>query len=208
MARLNVPATKINLIRIREELKLAREGYELLEQKRQVLVMEVMRLIDTLRKEGAEAKRLLSEAYGALRRAEVEAGEANVRRAGLSAANVLDITIRERSVMGLIVPVVDTAEAQFRPSYSLADTTSAVDEAAKAFHDALQHIAKLGEIENAALLLATELKKTQRRVNALNSVFIPQYQETVKFLQETLEERDRDALFALKRLKSKAAGKG
>jgi len=201
MARLNIPATKINLIRIREELKLAQEGYELLEQKRQVLIMEVMRLIDSLRKERAEAERLLKEAYARLLRAEVEAGDAVVRRSGLSASNVLDITIRERSVMGLLVPVVDTTEAEFRPSYSLADTTSAVDEAGRAFHEALRHIAKLGEIESAALLLATELKKTQRRVNALNTFFIPQYKETVKFLQETLEERDRDALFALKRLK-------
>lgn len=208
MARLNIPATKINLIRIREELTLAKEGYELLEQKRQVLIMEVMRLIETLRKERAEVERLLKEAYARLLFAQVEAGDATVSRAGLSASNVLDLTIRERSVMGLLVPVVDTAEAEFRPSYSLIDTTSAVDEAAKAFHDALHHIAKLGEIENAALLLATELKKTQRRVNALSSFFIPQYQETVKFLQETLEERDRDALFALKRLKSKAEAAG
>ena len=204
MPRLNIPATKINLIRIRDELVLAQEGYDLLEQKRQVLIMEVMRLVDNLRKERQEVERLLREAYERLIRAEVEVGEQQVLRAGLSGSSGIEIALRERSVMGIIIPVVDTTESDFRPSYSFADTTSAVDEAAKAFHEALRHIARLGELENAAFRLATELKKTQRRVNALSSFFIPQYKETVKFLQETLEERDRDALFALKRLKGKA----
>jgi V/A-type H+-transporting ATPase subunit D len=205
MPRLNIPATKINLIRIKDELKLALDGHELLEQKRQVLIMEVRKLIKSLKEERTEMESLLREAFAKLADAEVENGTLQVQLAGLSTSESIDIGLRERSVMGIILPVVDATEAELRPSYSLADTTSSLDEAARAFHAALQHIARLAELENAALRLATELMKTQRRVNALKNFFIPQYHETVKFLQETLEERDRDSLFALKRLKSKAA---
>jgi len=204
MPRLNIPATKINLIRIRGELALAREGYELLEQKRQVLLMEVMRLMDGLKKQRAEVERSLGEAYDRLRLAEVEAGGTRVALAALAAGRGREITIRERSVMGVVIPVASAVEEELRPSYSLADTDSAVDMAARAFHDALDHVAKLAGLENAALRLATELKKTQRRVNALSSFFIPQYRETLKYLQDTLEERDRDALFAMKLVKAKS----
>ncbi|HPU84162.1 MAG TPA: V-type ATP synthase subunit D [Candidatus Latescibacteria bacterium] len=204
MPRLNIPATKINLIRIKDELKLAVDGHELLEQKRQVLIMEVRKLINNLRAERSEMEQLLREAYAKLAQATWENGAEQVALAGLATSQAIDISLRERSVMGIILPVVDATEAELRPSYSLSGTTSSLDEAARAFHGALQHIARLAELENAALRLATELMKTQRRVNALKNFFIPQYHETVKFLQETLEERERDSLFALKRLKSKA----
>lgn len=66
MPRLNIPATKINLIRIKDELKLALDGHELLEQKRQVLILEVRKLINSIRKERSEMEQLLREAYGKL----------------------------------------------------------------------------------------------------------------------------------------------
>ena len=205
MPRLNIPATKINLIRIKEEMRLAQEGYDLLEQKRQVLIMETMRLMDGLSETRAQVEPALATAYERLAAALVEAGTVQVARAGLAAGTGVEITLRERSVMGIVTPIVDVEERDFQPPYGLLGVHPSVDEALKAFREAMEHITKLAELENAALRLATELKKTQRRVNALQNFFIPQYHETAKYLQDTLEERERDALFALKLVKAKAA---
>ncbi|MEW6381310.1 MAG: V-type ATP synthase subunit D [bacterium] len=201
--RLNLSVTRSNLLRLREELDFAQEGYELLEQKREVLVMEVMTLIDELRKWKKEAEDSLKSAYRALEEASMVLGTESVTRASFAVASKEKIKVTERSIMGVAIPKVAFSRTA-TPShhqYGFQGTSPSLDNAVHRFGLCLERLAKLAEIEVSLFRLATELKKTQRRANSLNYLFIPEYRETIKYLENTLEEKEREEFFQLKRAK-------
>ena len=204
MQRLPIPATKSNLIRLRGELTFAKEGRDLLDEKREILIIEIMGMLeDAYRKRLAMEKELV-EAYQAFAVAKVIMGTENVQRASLGIQAEAEVEIRDRSVMGVVVPVVQVKwNKTERPRYGFAGTTFALDNAAQLFSRCLELLVELAEIETTLWRLATELKKVQRRFNALDNILIPQYSETVKYIQYTLEEKEREILFQLKRVKAK-----
>ena len=107
--------------------------------------------------------------------------------------------------MGVPIPVVRAHGEPPEMPYSLGDTMATLDEASTAFRQVLEHIPELSESMTSVWRLARELHKTQRRVNALEHIFIPDYKDTVSFIESALEEREREETFRLKRLKTKAA---
>jgi V/A-type H+-transporting ATPase subunit D len=201
--KLNVPPTKSNFFKIKGQLVFAQEGYQLLDQKREILVMEVMHMIEDVRRARKNAEEVLQKAYQSLTKANMRLGIKKVR--GVSLAIVPDITIKitDRSIMGVVIPIIDITAREPKPAYAPGGTNAAVDEATVMFRSALRTIAELAEVEVAVWRLAMELKKTQRRVNALENIFIPQYQETMKFLEDNLAEKEREAFFQMKRVKAK-----
>jgi len=200
--RLNLSVTRSNLLRIKEELEFAQEGCELLEQKREVLVDEVVRMLDSLRKSKKEVEKLLDEAYRSLEQTSVSLGMKKIHQITLAACSREKISIRDRSIMGVIIPVVDySRENKLCNIYGFQGTSAGLDKTVHLFCSSLKKLAKLAELEVSLIRLATELKKTQRRANALNYLFIPQYSETNKYLENTLEEKERQELFQLKRAK-------
>ncbi len=203
--RLNISITKSNVLRMKEEKEFAQEGYDLLEQKREVLVIEVMGLIETYRKYKKEVDESLISAYKSLRKAYILLGEDAINRAALSAISREDIRIKDRSIMGIVVPIIiyNQKKGPFN-QYGLQGTTSSLDESVKQFSLCLEKLAKLAQIEITLLRLAGELKKTQRRANALNNLFIPEFIETIKYIEESLEEKEREERFQLKRIKKRA----
>lgn len=198
--RLNISVTRSNLLKIKEELEFAQEGHELLEQKREVLVMEVMVLLDELRKWKKEATENLLEAYHSLEYATVILGEEALQRVALAAYSREHLQIKDRSIMGVVIPQVNYSKDN-KPCnrYGFQGTSAILDRTVHLFCSILKKLAKLAELEVSLLRLATELRKTQRRANALNYLFIPQYLETINYLENTLEERERQELFQLKR---------
>jgi V/A-type H+-transporting ATPase subunit D len=109
--------------------------------------------------------------------------------------------------MGVPLPVVEASGGPPEMPYSLGDTSVTLDEASAAFKAVLDMIPKLSQLVTAVFRLANELRKTQRRVNALQHIFIPEYEETVAFIVSTLEERDREETFRLKLLKTRTKKK-
>jgi len=201
--RLNLSVTRTNLLRLREELEFAQEGYELLEQKREVLVMEVVALIEELRVWKKEAEESLKKAYRAFEEATLVLGVETVTRASLAIRSAEKIKLVERSIMGVAIPRVSYSRT-LCPShhqYGFQGTSASLDKAVYLFSQSLERLAKLAEIEVSLFRLATELKKTQRRANSLNYLFIPEYRETIKYLENTLEEKEREEFFQLKRAK-------
>jgi V/A-type H+-transporting ATPase subunit D len=202
--RLNISITKSNVLRFKEELEFAQEGYELLEQKREVLVMEVMALIEDFRQCKKEVEASLALAYESLKKANMILGEKRVRKASLSAASSEDIRIRDRSIMGIVVPVISFSQKKTHCNqYGFQDTSHCLDQTVNRFHGCLEKLAKLAQIEITLWRLANDLKKTQRRANALNNIFIPEYRDTIKYLEDNLEEKEREEIFQLKRVKKK-----
>ena len=205
MTRMNVPPTRSNLLRLRQELELAREGHEILDKKREVLTAELMRLAHDAERLQRQVWDLLSAAYLAMQGAKLTMGQEHVEWAALAVNKTVEVEIRSRGVMGVPIPTVKAHGEPPEMPYSLGDTMATLDEASIAFRQVLNEIPKLSELMTSVWRLARELRKTQRRVNALQYIFIPDYEDTVDFIESALEEREREETFRLKRLKTKTA---
>jgi V/A-type H+-transporting ATPase subunit D len=202
LAQHNIAPTRSNLISTQETLLRAREGYEILDRKREVLTNELIHIFNESSQLQTNVQKLLEEAYAALEIARLELGREHLEWAALSVNSTIEVDIQPRSVMGVVIPRVSSAGAPPETPYGLGNTTVALDEAALHFRVVLERIPELAEVMTKVWRLARELRKTQRRVNALEHVFIPQYEETVTYIENALEEREREELFRLKRVKA------
>lgn len=203
MPNINVAPTRTNLIRIKKDLRFAREGYEILDRKREVLTTELVRVAheaDVIQK---EVWKLLETAYAALEKARLTLGSDNVEWAALAANKTVDVHIKLRGIMGVAIPVIEAGGEPPKMLYSLSGTNAALDEASAAFREVIIKTPQLSMLVTTVWRLAGELRKTQRRVNALQHIFIPEYEQTVAFIVSSLEEREREEIFRLKWLKSK-----
>lgn len=206
MSLLDVPPTKAVLLELKEQLAVAKSGYGLLEEKREVLVSELLNIIDDAESFRREVNEQLAHAYEVLLQAVQTLGAEQVDRAALACVAEAHITLRERSVMGVPIPLMERKMVKLTPQYGLLGTSFALDEALRRFYDVLERILRLAETERTAWHLAIELKKTQRRVNALENIFIPQYEETIRYIEGRLEEVERETIFQMKLLKSNKGG--
>lgn len=201
MARGTIPPTRSNYLRTQRRLESARHGYDMLERKRQILVMELMRKLEAARVAQEVVREAMAQAYAALENAALSAGiERLVREScGIAADHKLQTSIH--SVMGVAVPEISFECAGHALRFALTAGASGADEVLGRFHDALEPIVRLAEVENAVLRLAREIKRTQRRVNALEKTFIPDYEDTLTFIGECLDEREREELVIIKKIK-------
>ena len=203
MERLNMPATKSNLIHLKEELDFAREGLELLDQKKEILINQVTFLASKADHCREKVNRDLMTAYTHLKDALVEHGEPGVEAAGLAVNAGDEVRLRERCLMGVILPIVSITLPEERPQYGLYGTGRTMDETAGAVHEAMEGIAELAELEVGIERLLAELGKTLKRINALGHIYVPMYSATVRRIEETLEEKEREALFQMKRIRGR-----
>ena len=194
--------TKGNLILAKNTLQLSRQGYDLLDRKRSVLIKEIMDLNEIAKDLQASIDRAFTEAYAVLQKANINMGISAVERFSYGVRQEETIRLRSRSVMGVEIPIVsyDNSTRQ-KPSFSFMNTTSAMDDAYTKFNEVKDLIIMLAMIENAAYRLAMAIRQTQKRANALKNLTIPRYESLVKKIQETLEERDRDEYTRLKMIK-------
>ncbi len=203
MAHINIPPTRSNLLRMKKELQFAREGYEILDRKRIVLTSELIRVAHDAEALQTKVWELLAKAYRSLEQARLTMGEDNVEWAALAMNQTVDVQLKFRGVMGVAIPHVESRGGPLEMTYGLGDTPATLDEASAAFREVLNRIPELSELVTAVWRLAGELRKTQRRVKALQYIFIPEYEETVLFIKAALDEREREETFRLKWLKTK-----
>jgi V/A-type H+-transporting ATPase subunit D len=202
---MNVPPTHSNLIRIKQALEFAQEGYEILDKKREVLITELMRVAHDAERLQREVWDTFEAAYQALERARLTMGQEHVEWAALAVHKTVEVDVKSRGVMGVPIPIVRAYGEPPEMPYSLGDTMATLDEASTTFRQVLDRIPELSESMTSVWRLARELRKTQRRVNALQHIFIPDYEDTVSFIESALEEREREETFRLKRLKTKTS---
>ena len=197
----NVAPTKTNLLKVRHELKFARLGYELLDQKRNILIIELLTLVDQAVEFQEKVEKALAQAYRTLEDAVLDMGKRSV--VSLSGAINVEtaITIRERRVMGVSLPVVETSFNEHSPFYSPAGTSFWIDTSLAEFKEALSMMGRLAELKVSIIRLANEVKKTIRKVNALEKIAIPDLEESVTFIQNRLEENERDMFVLMKMVK-------
>ncbi len=196
-----VAPTRSNYLSIEKSLEHAERGYDLLERKRQILVMELMDRMEAARTAQKEVKEKVTEAFDALRKAAQTSGSERLLRETCGISGGYDIKMRTRSVMGVPIPDIDLESQQQELPFGLLFGGSGADEVRRKFQETLEPIARLAEVENAVLRLAREIKRTQRRVNALENTFIPDYEDTLEYIGDSLEERDREELVIMKKVK-------
>lgn len=194
--------TKGNLILAKNSLGLAKQGYELMDKKRNILIRELMELIDKAKNIQMEIDSTFSSAYLSLQKANIEMGIRNVADLSSTIPEEQSIRIKQRSIMGTEIPLVDYENSQSKPSYSFYQTSFSLDEATQHFNKVKELTIRLSMIENSAYRLATSIKKTQKRANALKNITIPYYNQLTKNIQNSLEEKEREDFTRLKVLKS------
>jgi V/A-type H+-transporting ATPase subunit D len=196
--------TKSNLIRVKERLSIALEGYSLLEQKREILVMELMSRLEQVKLLERDLDAKIKVSYPALKRMLVSVGRTNAD--ALSRGIHYDYKLVEKRVTaaGMNLPALEITlpepELKYLPSRSSAEC----DEVTLEFFRVLRILTELAAMRTMVWTLARELRKTQRRVNALDKIVIPQAKETKAYIEAALEEKERDAFFMSKMLKKKA----
>lgn len=203
----NSAPTKSNLISARASLEFSIKGFELLDKKRNVLIREMMGLIGRAKDIQDRIDSTFSEAYEALQVANMTEGIDTVQNIALTIDKADDYDVLLRSVMGIEIPTIKFERRKLEPSYSFYRTNNAFDIAICKFQEVKYLIYELAEVENSVYRLAMEVKKTQKRTNALQNIQIPKFKETVKYIEDVLEEKEREDFFRLKMVKKKGSRK-
>ncbi|MFA9463464.1 MAG: V-type ATP synthase subunit D [Velocimicrobium sp.] len=197
----NTFPTKGNLIIAKNSLALARQGFDLMDKKRNILIRELMELINEASSIQSEIDTTFTAAYQSLQNANIEMGIYNVSQLSKVMPVEDSIEIKVRSVMGTEIPLVKYEEKARKPSYSFYGTRISLDEACFKFNRVKELTIRLSMIETSAYRLATSIKKTQKRANALQNITIPHYKTLVKDIQNALEEKEREEFTRLKVIK-------
>lgn len=192
--------TKGNLINTKKSLDLAKVGFELLDRKRNIIVREMMLLIDRAADIQSKIDTCYAEAYQALQRANVAHGICEDIAQSVPVENGLSLS--SRSVMGVEIPLVSLDAEPVELSYGFMDTSALVDEAYIKFDQVKKLTAELAEVENSVYRLATAVNKTQKRANALKNIILPRLTSTVKYITDSLEEKEREDFSRLKVIKA------
>lgn len=196
--------TRMELLNIKKKKSLAKKGHKLLTEKRDALVAEFLGIIKTRENHRNELNDMLDNGYQMLIRAEMESGFDEIRSISNSAPMAPEVPVTGVNIMGVMVPRIESSGVPetVSPFYSLHTTTPRLDSTVGSFRKILKKVLVVAEIEGTIERLALEIEKTRRRVNALEYIFIPRLENTEKYIEMQLQEREREDFFRRKRMKA------
>ncbi len=197
----NTFPTKGNLMLAKNSLALSMQGYDLMDKKRNILIRELMELIEQATDIQKEIDETFTSAYQALQKANIQMGIHEVEALSFQIPVEDSIVIKRRSVMGTEIPKVEYHRRKLQPSYPFYGTKMSLDQACEQFQKVKELTIRLAQVETSAYRLAYNIKKTQKRANALQNITIPKYQSLVKSIQGALEEKEREEFTRLKVIK-------
>jgi V/A-type H+/Na+-transporting ATPase subunit D len=200
-----VHPTRSELLKRKANRALADQGMNLLKRKRDALLQEFMPIIDETMRLSLRLERVTADAQYDLAMAKAKDGGPEVRSASYAAQGEVLVDITGTHVMGVPIPVIRKGQSSMRNvlkrGYGITGVSSRVDSAAEKFEEIIDVIIESADIETRLRRLGEELRKTNRRVNALENIVIPDYDDQIKFIQMSLEERAREDIFRLKKVK-------
>jgi len=194
--------TKIELIRLRRSLKVARLVHSILEDKRDVLLKRLDEAMEEASRAAAAIQIPVTEAYDSLISAYMKLGTSRVEAIAETTPPSVEAEVSVKRVVDVDVPTLRLVVAESGPTYGFADTSVDLDQARMKMRNALVMVAKAAELENTIFRLASELEKTQRLINALENVIIPTYESNIRQISSALEESQREEFVRLKRIKA------
>ncbi len=202
MARINVSPNRMELLKLRRRTAIARRGHKLLKDKLDELMKQFMGLIKQSSGLRDEVEGKLAEAYTIFSIARSEVTTEEVEEALAVPSATLDLEVRDQRIMGVKVPHFEIGFSGGYDCYGLATTPMAFDAALQHYRELVPMLVALAELENNIRLLANEIEKTRRRVNALEYVLIPSLEETVTYITMKLDEMERSYRTQLMKIKS------
>ena len=205
MARLNVNPTRMELSKLKTKLTSARRGHKLLKDKRDELMRQFMNLIRENRQLRSEVEAAISTANKYMAVAGSVMQREVLETALMLPKQEVELEVSEKNVMSVNIPVFSpkyrTSDANDIYSYGTAFTSIDLDGAVASLSEVFPKMIRLAEIEKACQLMADEIEKTRRRVNALEHIMIPDYEETIKFITMKLSENERSTTTSLMKVK-------
>ncbi len=201
--KVNLAATKTNLLRVKKTLSLTHEGYELLDEKRKILINELNSIIHITERLEKQVDDALQEGYKLLDKAAVVMGRKRLEELSFSIDIKNSISVSQRRVMGVSIPLISLLTSEHPPYYSPYEVSLYVEEVISKFKDIVKLLAQLAEKKIASLRIAKEVQKTIRKVNALEKIYIPYYEESLKFIGDRLDEESRESFSMLKIIKKR-----
>jgi V/A-type H+-transporting ATPase subunit D len=191
----------MELLRLKNRMRLAERGHNLLKEKRDSLIMEFFNSIEEIKKTREEVEVALASAFSALTKTKMVMGPAEVVEFANASKVQADLRISTRSMMGVVVPVLSVEQHIPELPYSLPDSSVQLDVMSAKFNEAMKSVVRLAEIDSTVKRLAIEIERTKRRVSALETIVIPRLDATARYVKQALEEREREDFFRLKFLK-------
>jgi len=206
-AATDVNPTRMELIKTKERIALAKKGHKLLKQKRDALILEFFKILKKAKDLRGELAGKMAKGYRSLAVAQLYHTVQQLEKVSLDLRKDIDLDIEVKNVMGVKIPTIN-AEMEHKkfirlPGYSVAGTSAKIDNAVEEFDEILAMVIKLAETETAIKRLILEIEKTKRRVNALEFVLIPRLDEQKTLISFRLDEMERDSFVSLKSIKRK-----
>lgn len=199
MSEKQVFPTKGNLMALKRSNELAKMGRDLMSRKRNILIREMMSMIDDVKKLRDEISETYRKAYAALQEANITLGIVNDIAKEIPVDRNVDITYR--SVMGVEIPKVNHVKPKVQLKYGIASTNTKFDYAFKNFQKARDLTVLLVEVDNSVYRLANAIRKASKRENALKNIVIPRNKRNIKYISDTLEEKEREEFTRMKIIK-------
>ena len=202
----DVKPTRKELMQIEDRIELSERGHDTLEQKRDGLIMEFMDILDEAQDVRSDLEEQYDEAQRTINMARAMDGDVAVRGAAAALKEHPEITTESKSVMGVFIPQIDSTKVSKsldQRGYGVLGTSARIDEAATAYEDLLEQIILAAEVETAMKKMIDEIETTNRRVNALEFKLLPELRDNQEYIEQKLEEQEREEIFRMKKVKDK-----
>jgi V/A-type H+-transporting ATPase subunit D len=200
-----VKPTRMELMRKKAQIKLAEQGRDLLREKMDALIQEFFKILNTVSNSRDELEVVSKEADLALMIAQAVDDPVTLKSASFATRRSITVDITGKNIMGVPVPVIEKkriSKSMLERGYGIISTSGRIDETAERFEAELDLLIQLAETETAMRRLGAEIQKNRRRVNALEQILIPELKSQAKYIKNAIEEREREDLFRLKKVKS------
>jgi V/A-type H+-transporting ATPase subunit D len=202
----DVKPTRKNLMQIEDRIELSERGHDTLEKKRDGLIMEFMDILDQAQDVRSDLEANYQDAQRAIDMARAMEGDVAVRGAAAALKEHPEITTQSKNIMGVVVPQIESTKVRKdlqERGYGVLGTSARIDEAAEAYEDLLDQIILAAEVETAMKKMLDEIETTKRRVNALEFKLLPDLRDNQEYIEQKLEEQEREEIFRMKKIKAK-----
>jgi V/A-type H+-transporting ATPase subunit D len=202
----DVKPTRKNLMQIEDRIELSERGHDTLEKKRDGLIMEFMDILDQAQDVREDLDDSYDRAQRAIDMARAMDGDVAVRGAAAALKEHPELTTQSKNIMGVVVPQIESSKVRKdldERGYGVLGTSARIDEAADAYEELLENIILAAEVETAMKKMLEEIETTKRRVNALEFKLLPDLKENQEYIEQKLEEQEREEIFRMKKIKAK-----
>jgi V/A-type H+-transporting ATPase subunit D len=202
----DVKPTRKNLMQIEDRIDLSERGHDTLEKKRDGLIMEFMDILDQAQDVRSELEEDYDRAQEAIDMARAMDGDVAVRGAAAALKEHPEITTQSKNIMGVVVPQIESSKVKKsldERGYGLLGSSARIDEAADAYEELVESVILAAEVETAMKKMLEEIETTKRRVNALEFTLLPRLYENQEYIEQKLEEQEREEIFRMKKIKAK-----